>query len=82
MFIRRDRILIPVGTSTAAWMDRWGLEKFEVPCSQCGTTRELTIPFAQGDYRGLIAPVCQCGTEDRPYCFVRANGDDVLAYGR
>lgn len=59
------------GACPTRWAARWGLEPLIVACSECGNPRETSIPFVAGELRGLAAPLCDCGSPDAPYCFVR-----------
>lgn len=68
--MNRDRFLTFHGMDARRWAARFGLEQFTVPCSACGAERTTTIPIACGELRGFIAPWCDCGSDDRPYCFV------------
>ncbi len=67
--VNRDRVLRVLGVTAEQWCARYGIEPFSVTCD-CGATRTTTIPWALGPQRGLIAPLCVCGTEDAPYCAV------------
>ena len=60
-----------LGVSAASWTRRFGVEPFTHPCSQCGAPRTTSIPFIQGELRGLAAPVCECGHAQPPYVVVR-----------
>ena len=82
VFVDREKIMVPCGTTAEAWCARYDLEPFDAPCSSCGAVVRTTIPFAYRTLRGLIAPQCQCGTTDRPYCVVRApkHGDLLDPY--
>jgi len=44
------------------WAEKWGLNK-ESKCGNvdCGRMRELNIPYATKDSRGLTAEPCECG---------------------
>lgn len=70
MLVDRVRVLIPVGTTAEAWAARHDLEQYTRPCSRCGAMLTTSIPFASGQLRGLMAPVCACGNERTPYCVV------------
>lgn len=63
------------GVTAEAWSRRYGVDAFSHPCSECGRMTTTTIPFAQGDLRGLQAPRCECGNERTPYGLVRVGGD-------
>lgn len=69
--------LVVHGTTAKAWAERYGIQPFSHPCSECGRVLTTSIPFAQGTLRGLQAPRCECGNERTPYCIVRdpAHGD-------
>lgn len=70
--LNRDRFLLFLGMDERRWATRYGLEQFVVPCSSCGADLTTSVPFAFEMLRGFIAPRCTCGSEDTPYCFVRA----------
>lgn len=59
------------GQDPDAWADRWGLEPFLYPCDYCGRELRTSVPFVAGQFRGLEAPPCECGSVDTPYCVVR-----------
>lgn len=59
------------GISAEAWSKRYGVEAFSYPCSECGRMCTTTLPFAQGQLRGLQAPPCPCGNEKTPFGLVR-----------
>lgn len=67
--------LIIHGISTERWSQRYGIEAFTHPCSECARPCTTTIPFAHGPIRGLQAPRCECGNEKTPYVVVAAEGD-------
>jgi hypothetical protein len=69
--LNRSRFLIIHGITTKSWCARHDLEPYTRPCSRCGAGLTTTIPFAVGQMRGLMAPVCSCGNENTPYCVVR-----------
>lgn len=53
------------------WASRFGIEPISCACSVCGKTLTTSIPIAFESLRGLRAPICSCGNESTPYCFVR-----------
>lgn len=59
------------GITPEAWSRRFGVVPFEHPCSRCGALLRTTLPFVQGQLRGLRAPTCACGNERGPYAVVR-----------
>jgi hypothetical protein len=69
--------LIVFGISAARWTERYGVEPFSHPCSECGRTLTTSLPFVQGALRGLMAPKCECGNDRTPFGLVRdpAYGD-------
>jgi hypothetical protein len=71
MFVDTDRLLRVHGVSTEDWAERHGLLPFSTPCYVCGAMLTTSIPFASGEYRGLVAPNCECGDDRPPYCLVR-----------
>lgn len=44
-----------------AWATRYSLEIKTIDCVKCGVSQCTTIPFAEGEQRGLIAPLHDCG---------------------
>ena len=68
------------GVSAAEWTRRYGVQPFEYPCYVCGRLLATSIPFAQGELRGLAAPQCACGDKQGPYAAVRdpALGDLLM----
>lgn len=68
--MNRDRFLILHGVDPVRWAKRHGIEPASHPCYQCGAELRTTLPFAQGELRGLISPPCACGFEHTPYCVV------------
>lgn len=71
--MNRDRFLLFYGVDPQRWSRRYGIEPASVPCYECGAELFTSIPFAQGDLRGLIAPRCKCGFENTPYCVVHTS---------
>lgn len=67
--------LIVHGVTAEAWAKRYSIEAFSYPCSECGAMATTSIPFAEGPFRGLQSPPCECGNEQTPYGLVRAHGD-------
>ncbi len=60
------------GVTAEAWAARFDIEPFTADCASCGREKTTTLPFAQGQLRGLQAPSCPCGDDSRaPYCIVR-----------
>ena len=59
------------GVTPEAWSARYGVEVFTYPCSACGAPCTTTLPFVQGQLRGLQAPPCSCGNEKTPFGVVR-----------
>ena len=70
-----SRTLVVHGVSEAAWCARWGIVPFEHPCGQCGAPRRTSVPAAEGNLRGLLAPPCSCGNTERMYCVVSATSN-------
>lgn len=72
------------GVTAEAWSARYGVEAFSHPCFECGRILTTSIPFAQGQLRGLQAPPCECGNEKTPYGLVRdpAYGDLFTNVGK
>jgi hypothetical protein len=60
------------GVTAKEWADRHRIEVFSHPCIDCGRPRTISMPFAQGELRGLQAPPCDCGNDQGPYGLVRA----------
>lgn len=77
----RDRFMKVLGGDPAKWANRYGIEPFTHPCRECGLYFTTSIPIARGTLRGLIAPVCECGNADTPYCVVSAKGDVLAELG-
>mgnify|MGYP000927363090 CR=1 FL=1 len=69
--IDSSRFLTAHGVCPKAWAARHELLPFTHPCDECGEPLTTTLPFAQGQFRGLRAPECSCGNEQTPYCLVR-----------
>lgn len=69
--MNRKKFLKVYGISTEKWAERWDLEIYIRPCSKCNEDCSMTIPFAYGQMRGLMADVCKCGNERTPFCLVR-----------
>jgi hypothetical protein len=59
--------LTVIGVTAAQWTNRYGVEAFSHPCSECGAMLTTSLPFASGTVRGLVAPVCGCGNDCTPY---------------
>lgn len=74
----RATFLLVLGADPERWARRYGIAPFTHPCAGCGASCTTSIPFAAGDHRGLIAPVCACGHPTPPYALVRADGGDIL----
>lgn len=70
-FERMKRVF---GVDAESWARRHGITPYTGPCQECGRERTTSVPFADGDLRGLIAPRCECGHEGTPYCVVVARG--------
>ena len=85
---KRDRLALPSsddfmvvhGQDPDAWARRYGLEPESVECHECGAEKRTTIPFFHGEYRGLMAPPCPCGSKSRTWCLVRAPEHGSLFY--
>lgn len=60
-----------LGVSAERWTRRWGVLPFTHPCIDCGRPRTTSIPFVQGNLRGLRAPTCACGNDQHPFGLVR-----------
>lgn len=69
--MNRESFLRIHGIDSVAWAARFGIEPFSMQCERCGAEMVTSIPIAQGQLRGLIAPECECGNSDTPYCIVR-----------
>lgn len=68
--------LLVHGVTVEEWTKRYGVTPFTHPCYGCGHPLTTTIPFVQGQLRGLQAPKCECGEHDSgyshpPYSIVR-----------
>lgn len=64
-----------------AWAARYGMEIPKAVCLKCKQTQEFTIPFAYGDFRGLISSHTECGEEFRQSVFVLKDPEDRKALG-
>lgn len=49
--------------SATKWAKRYNIEIRSRPCQKCGITQKTTIPWASKDWRGLVAPIHECGEE-------------------
>ena len=56
VFVDREKIMVPCGTTAEAWCARYDLEPFDAPCSSCGAVVRTTIPFniPQFGYMSII----------------------------
>ena len=79
--MNRERFLVVRGVSPERWAERYGMEPFDLACSECGAVMTTSIPFAFETLRGLLAPACACGNADTPYCVVREYGAGDLFTG-
>lgn len=79
--MNRSRFLVVLGANAARWAARYGIEPFSQPCSKCGALLTTSVPFACDSLRGLLAPRCECGNEQTPYCVVREPGSGDLFTG-
>lgn len=80
------------GVDPVRWAKRWDLEPFTGTCRGCGAEQTTTLPIARGKLRGLAAPPCPCGHNDKtvpkgwvrspPYCVTATDGDLFGAMGR
>lgn len=77
MSLSDRRWLTVLGACPVAWARRFGITPFAHACSRCGVSRETSVPFACGIFRGLVAPTCSCGCERGPYAVVRADGREI-----
>jgi hypothetical protein len=71
MIILHSKRWLVYGISQEAWTRRFGVEPFSHPCSECGEVLTTSLPFVQGQMRGLSAPRCKCGNDHTPYAVVR-----------
>lgn len=67
----RSKFLLIFGEDAEKWAARYDIEPFSHPCGRCKRILTTTIPFACGQFRGLIAPQCACGNERPPCAIVR-----------
>lgn len=70
----RSRFKRVFGVDAERWAKRWDLRPFTHPCHECGRDQTASIPFATARLRGLIAPECECGHPNPPYCCVAVDG--------
>ncbi len=72
MLIDKKRVIFFHGVDHVRFAERFGIEPCTAPCTDCCAPRTTTVPFACGEFRGLMAPPCiVCGHEGTPYCLVR-----------
>lgn len=71
--MNRKNFMTVHGTTAVEWSRRYGIEPLMSDCHECGATLTTSIPFASlcGELRGLMAPECDCGNSNTPYCLVR-----------
>jgi hypothetical protein len=67
----RSKFLLVLGADPVKWAARFGIRSFSHPCGRCGCVLTTSIPFAYGQFRGLVAPHCECGNDRPPYGIVR-----------
>jgi hypothetical protein len=80
VIVDRAKVLIVHGVTAEEWCERYDLEPHTRPCQRCGESRATSLPFAQGNLRGLIAPTCAaCQHFGTPYCVVHKDPDSGLA---
>ena len=71
MLALRECFLIVHGVTAEQWAKRYDIEPFSHECHECGETLTTSVPFVVGELRGLVAPTCDCGNANAPYCLVR-----------
>lgn len=59
---RKIAMLYPV-VGVEAWAQLYSLSLAGKPCFNCGKMQYPSIPFASGTWRGLQAPLHECGAE-------------------
>lgn len=64
----RSKFFLLKGIQWRRWAIKYGITPFAMECHSCGARRETTIPFVLKNIHGLIAPDCECGAKDNPYC--------------
>lgn len=74
---RRSFLVGAHGVSGDQWAKRYGLLPSEGYCRTCNRPMRMTLPFAVGILRGLLAPPCECSPTEThtPFCVVAAQGD-------
>lgn len=77
----RRKFLRVHGADPVKWAKRYEIEPFTHACHLCGLLSTTSIPFASGPLRGLIAPDCECGHPNPPYCVVRVDNSSMLPVG-
>lgn len=75
----RSTWFIAHGVDPVEWAARYGLDAFTAECYRCNAPCTTTLPFADGNLRGLVAPVCPCGHPTPPYCLVAIGGTGALS---
>jgi|SRR5690606_12021651 len=69
--------LILYGFDFDKWVERWNIMVPDpVPCPECETPRTPTLPFRQGNLRGVLSEPCTCGYDSKaPLAFIATHGD-------
>jgi hypothetical protein len=80
--VNRKKFLVVHGADPKRWCERHDLEFYTRPCSDCGAPCTTSVPFASGQFRGLLSPQCACGNKNTPFVFVRdSKYGDLLSGG-
>lgn len=61
------------------WAIRYGIERTELKCPDCGIAVALSVPFAFDDMRGLGPEPHGCETQ-APYVMVAVDGSESAAF--
>lgn len=51
------------------WCKEYELDVFDHPCSKCGRTLTVNVPFTAGELNGLTSRVCACGNTQVPFSY-------------
>jgi hypothetical protein len=62
---KKSEIMLYPQVTTEAWAAQYNLTLTPRDCVNCGIPQYPTIPFATGNWRGLMAPLHDCGERYR-----------------
>jgi hypothetical protein len=60
------------------WCERYEVTPFDGVCDRCQEVVKVCIPFACGNFRGLVSDACLCGNNKLPFTYVSINPNHVL----